>query len=102
MFGSFRKRVSWRLTRLAYKLGIRPDPGSLVESRVAEQLGILTLGKHSYGNPAIRRSLGDQRSVTIGNYCSIALGVEIFIGGNHPAEWVTTFPFRSRFGPEGA
>lgn len=102
MFGSFRKRVYWRLYRLALKLGIRPDPGSLVESRIAEQLGILTLGKHSYGNPSIRHSRGDCQSVTIGNYCSIALGVEIFIGGNHPVEWVSTFPFRIRFGLEGA
>ena len=29
----------------------------------------------------------------IGNFCSIAPGVSIYLGGNHNTNWVTTYPF---------
>ena len=29
----------------------------------------------------------------IGSFCSIAGGVQIFLGGNHRTDWVTTYPF---------
>ena len=31
--------------------------------------------------------------VKIGKYCSIAVGVKVFLGGNHRVDWITTFPF---------
>lgn len=41
-----------------------------------------------YAHPA----MGDR--LIIGNYCSIARGVRFFLGsGNHPTEYVSTFPF---------
>lgn len=45
---------------------------------------------------------GDNASVRIGNFCSIADDVIITIGGTHSLDWVSTFPFRARFRQEGA
>ncbi|MGH3870127.1 MAG: CatB-related O-acetyltransferase [Pseudonocardiaceae bacterium] len=52
------------------------------------------MGHRSYNTPRILRYKGDVEQVTIGSYCSIADEVEIFAGGNHRADWVSTFPFR--------
>lgn len=51
-----------------------------------------TVGRGTYG-PALVRSFTDSGSVTIGSYCSFAQGVEIWRGGNHRMDWVTTYPF---------
>jgi len=50
------------------------------------------IGDHTYGAPRIRW-WGEKARLTIGRFCSIADQVEIFLGGNHHAEWVTTYPF---------
>lgn len=59
------------------------------------------MGEHTYGAPLIRW-WGEPANVSIGRYCSIADGVEIFLGGNHRVDWITTFPFPvfSRTWPE--
>ena len=57
------------------------------------QFGI-QVGEHSYGVPIIRW-WGEAVGIKIGNYCSIADGVQIFLGGNHCTEFVTTYPFAS-------
>ena len=49
-------------------------------------------GVGSYGMPIIH-DWDEGSSLEIGSYCSIASNVQIFLGGNHRAEWVTTFPF---------
>ena len=48
--------------------------------------------RHSYGNPQLFQ-WGEGAKYTIGNFCTIAFGVQIFLGGNHRTDWVTTFPF---------
>ena len=45
---------------------------------------------------------GNNSRLKVGPFCSIAHEVEIFLGGNHPVDWVSTFPFRARFGMPGA
>lgn len=35
----------------------------------------------------------DGATLKIGAFCSIADGVEIFLGGEHRTDWVTTYPF---------
>lgn len=50
------------------------------------------IGKGSYGNPEIH-SWGEKTGLTIGAYCSFADGVQIFLGGEHRVDWVTTYPF---------
>lgn len=54
--------------------------------------GVAEVGEHTYGAPAIRW-WGEQAKLSIGRYCSIAVGVTIFLGGNHRHDWVTTYPF---------
>ena len=49
-----------------------------------------SIGRHSYSY-ATRR--GDANDVIIGNFCSIAGNVTIYLGGNHRTDWVTTYPF---------
>jgi len=50
------------------------------------------IGRHTYGDPAIRTWKEGTR-LKIGAFCSIAKGVQIFLGGEHRVDWVTTFPF---------
>lgn len=57
----------------------------------------ITVGQHSYGVPRLRFPFYNTQ-LTIGDYCSIADGVEIFLGGNHRIDWVTTYPFGQRQG----
>ena len=51
-----------------------------------------SMGKYTYGVPVVKH--WDKKSVlTIGAYCSIAKNVQIYLGGNHRPEWITTYPF---------
>ena len=78
--------------------------GRTDEERFDEWLrsGVVTIGRHTYGTPRIVRYRGDAGEVRIGSFCSIAEHVEIYLGGNHRSDWVSTFPFRSRLGLPGA
>jgi len=31
--------------------------------------------------------------LVVGNFCSIAAGVNVYLGGNHRTDWVTKYPF---------
>jgi chloramphenicol O-acetyltransferase type B len=50
------------------------------------------IGRHSYGWPEIM-SFGNDGRLTIGDYCSFAAGVVVLLGGEHRADWLTTYPF---------
>jgi acetyltransferase-like isoleucine patch superfamily enzyme len=52
----------------------------------------MIIGKYSYGNPKTY-SWGEGSKLKIGNFCSIADNVNIYLGGNHRTDWVTTYPF---------
>lgn len=52
----------------------------------------MSFGKYTYGYPLIHYSNHDAKLV-VGNFCSIAGGVSIYLGGNHRHDWVTTYPF---------
>ena len=62
----------------------------------------LTMGPHSYGEPLIPTYPGDTACVRVGAFVSIALDVVLLDGGNHRTDWVSTYPFRARFGLPGA
>jgi chloramphenicol O-acetyltransferase type B len=54
----------------------------------------MRVGRHTYGQNRITvRHWGEDATLTIGNFCSIAEDVTVFLGGNHRVDWVTTFPF---------
>jgi acetyltransferase-like isoleucine patch superfamily enzyme len=54
----------------------------------------MVIGKHTYGTENLQIYFTDSGSnLTIGNFCSIAGNVKIYMGGNHRTDWVTTYPF---------
>lgn len=50
------------------------------------------IGNNCYGLPVIKQSHKDA-TLVIGSYCSFASNVQIFLGGGHRTDWVTTYPF---------
>jgi acetyltransferase-like isoleucine patch superfamily enzyme len=54
----------------------------------------IEVGRFTYGLEGLSvREWGEGASLTIGAFCSIAEGAQIFLGGNHRADWITTYPF---------
>jgi acetyltransferase-like isoleucine patch superfamily enzyme len=64
--------------------------------------GVITMGHGSYGRPFVHYNEGDTAVIRIGRYCSIAADVGVMPGGNHRTDWVSTYPFRLRYGLNGA
>jgi acetyltransferase-like isoleucine patch superfamily enzyme len=54
--------------------------------------GKYAFGVGSYGLPKIH-DWDEGATLAIGAYCSIAMNVQIFLGGHHHGEWATTYPF---------
>jgi acetyltransferase-like isoleucine patch superfamily enzyme len=52
----------------------------------------MSYGKHTYGVPNILWN-NNSAKLVVGNFCSIAENVNIYLGGNHRTDWVTTYPF---------
>ena len=48
--------------------------------------------KYTYGAPAIHWE-NENAKLVVGKFCSIAGNVNIYLGGNHRMDWVTTYPF---------
>lgn len=59
---------------------------------IRNSCGQIQYGANSYGIPLVRW-WGEEANLVIGKYCSIAKDVEIFLGGNHRTDWVSTYPF---------
>jgi acetyltransferase-like isoleucine patch superfamily enzyme len=52
------------------------------------------VGRHTYGHELITvRHWGEPAELRIGAFCSIADRVQVFLGGNHRVDWVSTYPF---------
>jgi acetyltransferase-like isoleucine patch superfamily enzyme len=64
--------------------------------------GIVTVGRETYGVPHILRFRNDATRLEIGSFTSIGPGVTFILGGNHPLDRLTVFPFRERLGLQGA
>ena len=56
--------------------------------------GKYAFGIGSYGLPKVH-DWDEGATLSIGAYCSIALNVQILLGGHHHSEWLTTYPFAS-------
>ena len=52
----------------------------------------MSFGKYTYGVPNILWN-NENAKLVIGNFCSIAVNVNIYLGGNHRTDWVTTYPY---------
>jgi len=59
-----------------------------------------SIGRGSYGVPLVH-DWKEGSTLRIGAYCSIAEGVEIFLGGHHRVDWCSTYPFPAMI-PEAA
>jgi len=54
----------------------------------------ISVGRFTYGFENISiRQWGEGASLNIGSFCSLALSINIFLGGNHRIDCITTFPF---------
>lgn len=52
------------------------------------------IGRFTYGTQNLTiRQFGEGAALKIGAFCSIASNIQIFLGGNHRVDWITTFPF---------
>jgi chloramphenicol O-acetyltransferase type B len=61
--------------------------------RLHSQYPQYQFGRGTYGYNLKVASWGEGATLKIGAFCSISSGVEIFLGGNHRPDWVTTYPF---------
>jgi acetyltransferase-like isoleucine patch superfamily enzyme len=50
------------------------------------------VGRGSYAEPNVFQ-YGESATLRIGSFCSIGARVNIFLGGNHRVDWITTYPF---------
>tara|TARA_R110002153_G_C13039734_1_gene469711 strand:- start:74 stop:598 length:525 start_codon:yes stop_codon:yes gene_type:complete len=54
----------------------------------------MVVGRYTYGAQGINvKTWGEPFTLSIGSFCSIAGDVEVFLGGNHRVDWLTTYPF---------
>jgi acetyltransferase-like isoleucine patch superfamily enzyme len=61
------------------------------------------VGAFTYCGPGLRihRWPDDNTQLTVGKFCSIAGQLNIFLGGNHRTDWMTTYPFGKVFTDDG-
>jgi len=59
---------------------------------LAEAYPQYPIGRRSYGDLKIIFPHPDA-TFRMGAYCSTAVGSEVFLGGGHRTDWVTTYPF---------
>lgn len=61
----------------------------------------IQIGDFTYGHPDTHSPrivyFGEDTSLTIGKYCSIAENVTIFLGGYHNSNCVSTYPFNAAY-----
>lgn len=81
-------RKSWKSWRGAPELPrfLRP------QARFRERYPTYQIGIGTYGMPVVHDWQEDS-TLIIGSYCSIADNVQIFLGGQHRVDWVSTYPF---------
>jgi len=55
---------------------------------------MMEIGQYTYGYNNIRICYTHPgEKLTVGKFCSIGKNLQIYLGGNHNMNWVTTFPF---------
>lgn len=52
-----------------------------------------SVGKYTYGPKPIIHFANNKAKLVIGRFCSIASNLNVYLGGNHRMDWVTTYPF---------
>ena len=57
----------------------------------------VSVGKGTYGSLRVLHFKHPEESLKIGSYCSIAGDVTFILGGNHPLDIFSTYPFSNHF-----
>jgi acetyltransferase-like isoleucine patch superfamily enzyme len=66
--------------------------GQTYRTLLAPRFPQYAIGRGSYGGLNVV-SFGEGATLKMGAFCSIAAGVQVFLGGEHRVDWVTTYPF---------
>jgi acetyltransferase-like isoleucine patch superfamily enzyme len=54
----------------------------------------VSVGRFSYGLENLKiYQWGEGAGLNIGSFCSLGKNIQIFLGGHHRIDWITTFPF---------
>jgi acetyltransferase-like isoleucine patch superfamily enzyme len=75
-----------------------PAPPSMPWTNQNQAFAGFSIGRWTYGFPVVKNWQQNTKLV-IGNYCSIAEGVVILLGGEHRTDWITTYPFAELLSP---
>ncbi|MGR3623126.1 CatB-related O-acetyltransferase [Pseudophaeobacter sp.] len=63
--------------------------------------GKIEIGRFTHGYETINfRNWGDGANVKIGSFCSFSENIQVILGGQPRADWITSFPFGSVFQDE--
>lgn len=93
MIKTFKRKILGGL-RFSRELipSLRRVAGPKLRWQALQENGLVTVGAHTYGLPNVLY-WNYQTKLKIGKYCSIAEGAVFLLGGEHRADWVTTYPF---------
>ena len=83
-------------------LAVSNVEGDLEDAKRHLEDGTLVMGRESYDVPIVRKFKGDEGRVFVGNFVSIADGVECYSGGLHRTEWVSQYGLRAMLDLPGA
>jgi acetyltransferase-like isoleucine patch superfamily enzyme len=78
------------------------SPAAAEETRGYLADGTLVMGRGSAHAPIVRKFKGDTGRIVIGDFVSIARGVEFYSGGLHRTEWVSQYGLRAMLDLPGA
>jgi len=66
----------------------------ILQHKNTTNIQVMLVGKHTYGAENVATHFNfDGQNLIIGNFCSIAYNVNVWLGGNHNTNWATTYPF---------
>ena len=97
--GLIKKLIRPLLVRIARE--IKTVENKLTIEKFSEK-GLLEIGEHTYGEFEIDVYKGSEAEIKIGRFCSISKDVRFITGGVHPLNWISSFPFRIKWGIKGA
>jgi len=60
---------------------------------LSEQYPEHNFGRGTYCNDLRILNWGEDAALSVGAFCSIGKGVQIYLGGEHRTDWLTTYPF---------
>jgi acetyltransferase-like isoleucine patch superfamily enzyme len=78
-------------------IGVKPKENRLQsfvrqQDKFKKRYPNYSIGTASYGMPIVHSHHGGT-TLKIGAYCSIASNVQIFLGGQHRIDWISSYPF---------